>query len=162
MPRLIKRYGSRKLYDTEESRYVSLEEIAGWIRDGAEVQVVDNRTAEDVTVQTLTQVISDQGRRGKPLLGSELLHDVIRVGETAVTARVRQLQRSVDRFVTDSIRRLGPVQALEEEVGALRRRLADLEAQLRVHAGEAPTASPNPQSSTETEQTDDGPEETPA
>ena len=54
MIRLIKRYGSRKLYDTEESRYVSLDELASWIRRGQEIRVIDNKSSEDVTAQTLT------------------------------------------------------------------------------------------------------------
>ena len=58
MIRLIKRYESRKLYDTEESRYVSLDEISGWIRQGQEVKVVDNASGADVTSQTLTQIIA--------------------------------------------------------------------------------------------------------
>ena len=60
---MVKRYGSRKLYDTEESRYVSLEEISAWIREGQEIRVIDNGTSEDVTAQTLTQVILEEGRR---------------------------------------------------------------------------------------------------
>ena len=76
MIRLIKRYESRKLYDTEESRYVSLDEIATWIRQGQEVKVVDNSTNNDVTSQTLTQVILDEGRKGTSFLPSELLHDL--------------------------------------------------------------------------------------
>ena len=58
MVRLIKRYESRKLYDTEESRYVSLDEIAAFVRLGQEVRVVDNATSEDVTGQTLAQIIA--------------------------------------------------------------------------------------------------------
>ena len=77
MIRLIKRYGSRKLYDTEESRYVSLEELGGWIRDGQQIRVVDNKTQEEVTAQTLTQIISEEGRRGTSLLPNELLHELI-------------------------------------------------------------------------------------
>ena len=88
MVRLIKRYESRKLYDTEESRYVSLEDIAAWVRGGQEVRVVDNATAEDVTAQTLTQIILDEGRRGTSFLPSELLHELVRVGERAVTTGV--------------------------------------------------------------------------
>lgn len=130
MVRLIKRYGSRKLYDTTESRYISLEEIARWIREGGEIQVVDNQTLEDVTVQTLTQVISDAGRRGRSTLGSELLHDIIRFGEVAVSTGVRHLQEGVDRFVSQSITRLEPVQSLQEEVGHLRKRLEEMEARL--------------------------------
>lgn len=64
MVRLIKRYESRKLYDTEESRYVSLDEVADWIRTGQEVRVQDNASGADVTAQTLTQIILDEGRRG--------------------------------------------------------------------------------------------------
>ncbi len=64
MYRLIKRYESRKLYDTEESRYVSLDELAEWIRTGKDVKVIDNATGADVTAQMLTQIILDEGRRG--------------------------------------------------------------------------------------------------
>ena len=68
MIRVIKRYESRKLYDTEESRYVSLEDIARWVREGQQMQVVDNGTAEDVTAQVLTQIILDEGKRGTSFL----------------------------------------------------------------------------------------------
>jgi len=73
MIRLIKRYGSRKLYDTEESRYVSLDELAGWIRAGQQIRVIDNKTSDDVTSQTLTQIISEEGRKGTALLPNEML-----------------------------------------------------------------------------------------
>ena len=86
MIRLIKRYESRKLYDTEESRYVSLDEIATWVRQGQEVRVVDNGTNNDVTSQTLTQIILDEGRKGTSFLPSELLHDLVRIGERAVSS----------------------------------------------------------------------------
>jgi len=67
MIRLIKRYGgtSRKLYDTEESRYVSLEDLSAWIREGQELKVVDSQGGEDVTAQTLTQSIYEDHRRGQ-------------------------------------------------------------------------------------------------
>jgi polyhydroxyalkanoate synthesis repressor PhaR len=93
MIRLIKRYESRKLYDTEESRYVSLEEIAGWVRQGQEVKVVDNATGSDVTSQTLTQIILDEGRRGTSFLPSELLHDLVRM--SSLRARLEQLEVSL-------------------------------------------------------------------
>jgi len=57
MIRVVKRYGSRKLYDTEESRYVSLDEIGDWVRGGQNVKVVDNASDEEVTAQILMQVI---------------------------------------------------------------------------------------------------------
>ena len=136
MIRLIKRYGSRKLYDTEESRYVSLEELAGWIRQGQEIRVVDNRSADDVTAQTLTQIISEEGRRGRSMLPNELLHDIIRIGEQAVTSGVEQLQTSMDRLVRASIDRIGPVRRAREEMSRLRQRLEALESSLAALEGQ--------------------------
>ncbi len=130
MIRLIKRYGSRKLYDTEESRYVSLDELAGWIRTGQQIRVVDNKTADDVTSQTLTQIISEEGRKGTALLPNELLHELIRIGEQAVSSGVEQLQTRMDRLVQASIDRIGPVRRAREEMGRLRERLEDLESSL--------------------------------
>lgn len=126
MIRLIKRYESRKLYDTEESRYVSLEEIAGWIRQGQEVKVVDNATAGDVTSQTLAQIILEEGRKGTSSLPSELLHDLVRLGERAVQTGMEQVQHGVDKLID----RLGPVRRAREEMQSLRARLEDLEASL--------------------------------
>jgi polyhydroxyalkanoate synthesis repressor PhaR len=130
MIRLIKRYGSRKLYDTEESRYVSLEELASWIRKGHQIRVIDNKTGDDATAQTLTQIISEEGRRGTSLLPNELLHDLIRAGEEAVSSGVEQLQTRMDRLVQASIDRIGPVRRAREEMARLRERLEELESSL--------------------------------
>lgn len=126
MIRLIKRYESRKLYDTEESRYVSLDEISNWIRQGQEVRVMDNASGGDVTSQTLTQIILDEGRKGTSLLPSELLHDLVRLGERAVNTGIEQVQHSVDRLID----RLGPVRRAREEMSSLRTRLEQLESSL--------------------------------
>ena len=126
MIRLIKRYESRKLYDTEESRYVSLDEIAAWVRTGQEVRVVDNATNNDVTSQTLTQIILDEGRKGTSFIPSELLHDLVRFGERAVSTGMEQVQHGVDRLID----RLGPVRRAREEMSSLRARLEELEASL--------------------------------
>ncbi len=143
MIRLIKRYESRKLYDTEESRYVSLEEIAAWIRQGQEVRVVDNATGGDATPQTLTQIILDEGRRGTSFLPSELLHELVRVGERAVASGREQLAQGVDRLVAASLDRLAPVRRAREEMTGLRTRLEQLEASLsELEAAPAAAASP--------------------
>ena len=126
MIRLIKRYESRKLYDTEESRYVSLDEIAAWVRQGQEVRVVDNATNNDVTSQTLTQIILDEGRKGTSFIPSELLHDLVRLGERAVNTGMEQVQQGVDRLID----RLGPVRKAREEMSSLRARLEELEVSL--------------------------------
>lgn len=141
MIRLIKRYESRKLYDTEESRYVSLEDIANWVRTGQEVKVVDNGTSEDVTAQTLTQIILDEGKKGTSLLPSELLHELVRVGERAVTSGVEQLQHGVDRVLKASMDRLGPVRRAREEMSSLRERMEELESSLEALERERGTAN---------------------
>ncbi len=107
--RLIKRYGSRKLYDTEESRYVSLEEIGDWVRRGQQVKVVDNTTGDDVTAQTLALVIVEEGRRGSSFFTSDLLHDLIRRGEHVFNTSVEQLQSGVDRALRASLDRIPPI-----------------------------------------------------
>ena len=130
MIRLIKRYESRKLYDTEESRYVSLEDIASWIREGQDVRVVDNATNADVTPQTLTQIIVEEGRKGASPLPSELLHELVRLGERTVHSGIDQVQNRVGRLLEASIDRLGPVRRAREEMSVLRERLEQLEASL--------------------------------
>ncbi|HEX4955325.1 MAG TPA: polyhydroxyalkanoate synthesis regulator DNA-binding domain-containing protein [Thermoanaerobaculia bacterium] len=130
MIRLIKRYESRKLYDTEESRYVSLDEIASWIRGGHEVRVLDNATSADVTAQTLTQIILEEGRKGTKHLPSDLLHDLVRLGEKAVATGVEQVQHGVDRLVQAGIDRLAPVRQAREEMTVLKSRLEELEVSL--------------------------------
>lgn len=151
MIRMIKRYGSRKLYDTEESRYVSLEEVGAWVREGQEVRVIDNDTSDDVTAQTLTQVILDQGRRSSGSFpSSEVLHDIIRRGSKLVTSGVEQLNQGVDRILKASVDRIRPVREVREETQLLRRRLEELEATLsRIESRQSepePAAAPEPAS----------------
>ncbi|MFQ5526232.1 MAG: polyhydroxyalkanoate synthesis regulator DNA-binding domain-containing protein [Thermoanaerobaculia bacterium] len=130
MVRIIKRYESRKLYDTEESRYVSLDEIAGFVRAGQQVRVVDNSTQTDVTPQMLTQIILDEGRNGRSQISTEFLHDLVRAGERALSSGVQTVQQGVDRFLEASIDRIGPVRQAREEMTQLRSRLEELERSL--------------------------------
>lgn len=136
MPRLIKRYGSRKLYDTEESRYVSLEELAGWIREGQQLQVVDNKSGDDATAAILTQIISEEGRKGKSILSTGFLHDLIRVGEKTLKVgeeAVGKAKAGASDIVHRSIEKLKPntpVGDMRNEMSRLRERLDALEASL--------------------------------
>jgi polyhydroxyalkanoate synthesis repressor PhaR len=142
--RLIKRYGSRKLYDTEESRYVSLEEIGDWVRRGQQVKVVDNTTSDDVTAQTLALVIVEAGRRGSSFFTSDLLHDLIRRGEHVFSTGVEQLQSGVDRALRASIDRIPPLRQVREETAHLRERLEALEASLaEIEADDTAALQPN-------------------
>jgi polyhydroxyalkanoate synthesis repressor PhaR len=135
--RLIKRYGSRKLYDTEESRYVSLDELSTWIQEGQEIRVIDRETSEDVTSQTLTQVIVEKGRRESTFPPSELLHEMIRRGGDLVTSGVEQFAQRVDRLLRAGAEKVGPLREARAETQILRARLEELEASLsRLEAGE--------------------------
>ncbi len=96
-PRIIKRYVNRKLYDTVESRYVTLGEIAHAIKTGDEVQIVDERTRRDLTSVTLVQIILEEEKRASST-SPRVLCDLIRkVGgqarETVETLRACTEQR---------------------------------------------------------------------
>ncbi len=77
-PLLIKRYASRRLYNTETSDYVTLEDIATFIRDGREVQIVDLKSGDDLTRQYLLQIIAEHESRGESVLPVDVLTDLVR------------------------------------------------------------------------------------
>src|SRR5712691_4815662 len=80
-PKVIKRYTNRKLYDTVESRYVTLDEIAEMIKQGVEVKVVDNRSKEDLTSVTLAQIIFEEEKKKNQMPLSVLREIIRRPGE---------------------------------------------------------------------------------
>ena len=77
-PLLVKRYASRRLYNTETSDYVTLEDIAGFIRAGREVQIVDLKSGDDLTRQYLLQIIAEHESRGENVLPIGVLTDLVR------------------------------------------------------------------------------------
>lgn len=78
--RTIKRYANRKLYDTANSRYITLEEIAKIVQSGDEILIIDNRTKEDLTAITLTQILFEEEKKQKRLLPLQTLRNVIQSG----------------------------------------------------------------------------------
>lgn len=87
---LIKRYASRRLYNTETSDYVTLEDIASFIRDGREVQIVDLKSGDDLTRQYLLQIIAEHESRGESVLGVDILTDLVRSYTTQASSVVPQ------------------------------------------------------------------------
>src|ERR687891_1180065 len=79
-PKVIKRYTNRKLYDTVESRYVTLDEIAEMIKQGVEVKIVDNRSKEDLTSVTLAQIIFEEEKKKKSFLPLNAMRNIIQSG----------------------------------------------------------------------------------
>ena len=94
MAYVIKRYSNRKLYDTQESRYVTLEEIEEMIRGGREISVVDAASGEDLTSVTLTQIIleNERTRRGDPAVGLPAPAHQARRGVAGLRAEVDALE----------------------------------------------------------------------
>lgn len=94
-PLLIKRYASRRLYNTETSDYVTLEDISGFIRDGRDVQIVDLKSGDDLTRQYLLQIVAEHESRGENVLPLGVLTDLVRSYTT-------QAQSVVPQFLTAS------------------------------------------------------------
>lgn len=131
--RIIKRYENRKLYDTTASGYVSLSDIAAFVRTGETIQVIDNASGDDLTAATLTQIILDEGKKGKSLIPTDLLHDVLRRSSSALESSVSQIKQSVDGFVHDSLETLSsliPSPKENQELQDLRQQLNHLESML--------------------------------
>lgn len=77
-PRIIKKYPNRRLYDSVESRYVTLQDIRRLVVSREEFVVVDKTTSEDVTRSVLLQIIADQEQHGAPLMSEDFLSQLIR------------------------------------------------------------------------------------
>ncbi len=78
---ILKKYANRRLYDTEKSVYVTLNQVADYIRDGRNVAIIDAKTKEDVTAFTLTQIILEEAKNKNALLPVPLLHLIICYGD---------------------------------------------------------------------------------
>ena len=79
--KIIKKYGNRKLYDTERSSYVVLKDIEKMIRNQEEIQVIDNETENDITIPTLTQIIFSSEKKTKVAPPVNILKSIIRDGD---------------------------------------------------------------------------------
>ncbi len=96
-PLLIKRYASRRLYNTETSDYVTLEDISGFIRSGREVQIIDLKSGDDLTRQYLLQIVAEHESKGDTVLPTNVLTDLVRSYATNMQSVVPQfLQASFD------------------------------------------------------------------
>lgn len=118
-PKIVKRYANRKLYDTERSCYVTLDDIAQMIKAGEEVKVVDNKSGEDLTSVTLAQIIFEAEKKSG-LMPIGLLRDLIRNGGDsisefarervdAVQAKAQDIREQAQKLKTDFEERLDKV-----------------------------------------------------
>lgn len=100
-PLLIKRYASRRLYNTETSDYVTLDDIAAFIREGREVQIVDLKSGDDLTRQYLLQIIAEHESRGESVLPVDVLTDLVRSYTSQAASVVPQFLQASFEMLRD-------------------------------------------------------------
>ncbi|MBI2027494.1 MAG: polyhydroxyalkanoate synthesis regulator DNA-binding domain-containing protein [Deltaproteobacteria bacterium] len=151
--RIIKCYSNRKLYDTSASSYITLEDIAHFIREGEDVTVMDNESGKDITSQTLTQIIFENERRSKRELPRQFLKEIIQnkggsissffqrkviepvsqVGSNAghvikdVAGGIEDWQKKIDHHVRSTVAQVTGIQELRRRIGVLNQKVRYLE-----------------------------------
>lgn len=127
MTKIIKRYSNRKLYDTEQSTYVTLDEIEQMVKDGEELRIIDNSTKEDITHITLAHIIFEQEKSNKSKLPVPALRGIIQSGEEFI----QRLQSPMNQF-RDEFRKKAEVvgegsKALREFVDSTQRSIDEMQ-----------------------------------
>ena len=99
--RVIKKYPNRRLYDTEESRYITLADVRDLVVNRVDFKVIDKKSGDDITRTILLQVISEQEARGEPVMSTDFLSQVIRAYETVLPGfMARYLEQSLKLFMS--------------------------------------------------------------
>src|ERR671919_2272239 len=113
-PKVIKRYTNRKLYDTVESRYVTLDEIAEMVKKGVEVRIIDNKSKEDLTSVTLAQIIFEEEKK-KNRMPLSVLREIIRhPGESISEFISREVSPRMASIREEAESRIGQIFRREE------------------------------------------------
>ena len=98
--RIIKKYPNRRLYDTDISSYITLEDVRQLIIDGVDFEVRDAKSGEDLTRTVLLQIISEHEERGQPMFSTRLLSQIIRFyGDSLQGFMGSYLERSMQQFL---------------------------------------------------------------
>jgi polyhydroxyalkanoate synthesis repressor PhaR len=98
--RIIKKYPNRRLYDTEISSYITIEDVRQLIVDGEDFEVRDAKTGDDLTRTVLLQIITEQEQDGEPILSTQLLSHIIRFyGDSMQGFMGNYLDRSITLFM---------------------------------------------------------------
>ena len=101
---LIKKYGNRKLYDLSRRCYVTLEGIAGLIRAGKQIKVIDSTSNQDLTTVTLAQIVLEGEKKRKNLLPVTFLHHLIQYGESLRGLWMQHLSSSLEAFMATQMK----------------------------------------------------------
>ena len=141
-PKIIKRYQNRKLYDTSDSCYVTLEDIKEMIKEGEEIKVIDNTTKEDLTAVTLAQIILEQQKNKTHVLPLRTFRQIIQGPGEALRDLVSRGAREfehVREFVDDKVKpavyNIQSLPSVQTEIEALKKKIMALERRLADHEG---------------------------
>ena len=97
---LLKKYSNRRLYDTEKSRYVTIEEVSQMVKEGHEIEIIDAQTKEDVSAFVLTQIIMEEAKKKNFLLPVPVLHLIIRYGDNALGEFIEKyLHKTIQNYL---------------------------------------------------------------
>ncbi len=139
-PKIIKRYHNRKMYDTSDSCYVTLEDISEMIKLGDEVQVIDNTTKEDLTSVTLAQIIFEEQKKKTHVLPLGTFKQMIQGGGEAIRELVvrgakelSHVREFVDDKVRPAVENIQSIPTVQAEIEALRKKIDGLEKKLAQH-----------------------------
>jgi polyhydroxyalkanoate synthesis repressor PhaR len=159
-PLLIKRYASRRLYNTETSDYVTLEDIAGFIRDGRDVQIIDLKSGDDLTRQYLLQIVAEHESKGESVLPINVLTDLVRSYTNQAGSSVPQFLAASFEMFRDSqskwLENVNSINPMMARMPGLEAMQAQQEAFLKaMTGGMAPTSAPTPSRSDAPEEGED-------
>jgi polyhydroxyalkanoate synthesis repressor PhaR len=139
-PKVIKRYHNRKLYDTSDSCYVTLDEISDMIKMGEEIEVVDNTTKEDITAVTLAQIIFEEQKKKTHVLPLGTFREIIQSGGEALkelvvrgAKEIGHVREFVDDKVKPAVDNIQNIPVVQAEIELLKKKIIALEKRLAEH-----------------------------
>lgn len=141
-PKTIKRYQNRKLYDMQDSCYVTLEDIRDMLKEGADVRVIDNATKEDLTSVTFAQIIFEEEKKQKGVLplnifkqiiatGGEALKEFVQKSIESAGREIQQVRTFVDKQIKPTMEGVQSIPTVAQEVRQLKFKIETLEKKLR-------------------------------
>lgn len=130
-PKIIKRYHNRKLYDTVDSCYVTLEDISDMIRQGEDVRIIDNTSKEDLTAMTLAQIIFEEQKKKTTMLPMGAFRQIIQssgeVLKDIVAREFSHVKEFVDDKVKPTVTNIQNIPSVQAELESLKKRVMKIE-----------------------------------
>ena len=116
--RVIKRYANRKLYDMSESCYITHDEIATLVKDGEDVKIIDNRTKEDITSLTLTQILFKEEKKQRKTLPLDTLRTILQSGGDFIQKHIKQPVHQLRDDAEETVRKVLAKAGIEDTPGS--------------------------------------------